>query len=353
VLVGASLSLSGRFRRQGEQARDGLQLWIEYTRDVGARPAPRLVILDDESRASVAQAHAQRLLTQHQVDVLVGPYSSGLVRAVAPIAEAAGKTLWNHGGTSDALLQAGARRVVSVASPASDYLRLLPAWGRRRVPMVDRVAILHAASGTFARQVARGAAEGARAAGCADLRVVPFESPLLDASALGREAARWDPDLVVSVGTFEDDLAAARARTTFPERTVLALVAAGLAAFGDELGALAEGIIGPSQWEPTSGDTPRLGPDSDSFIRAFEQAFHRSPEYPAAQAFAVGLILMECHRRCGASLDDAALLDAARALETTTFYGGFRLEAGTGRQVGHQIRLVRWQDGRKRVLALV
>ena len=221
MLVGTSLSLSGRFRRQGDQARDGLQLWVEYARDAGQRPVPRLIVLDDESRASVAQAHARRLLAEHQVDVLVGPYSSGLVRAVAPIADAAGKVLWNHGGTSDAILQAGARRVVSVASPASDYLRSLPAWGRRRVPVVNRVMVLHAASGTFASEVARGAAEGARAAGCVDVRVVPFESPLLDASALCRKAAMWDPDLVVSVGTFEDDLAVARERATLPERTVL------------------------------------------------------------------------------------------------------------------------------------
>ena len=240
--------------------------------------------------------------------------------------------------------------MVSVASPASDYLRSLPAWGRRRVPVVNRVTVLHAASGTFASEVARGAAEGARAAGCVDVRVVPFESPLLDARALCREAAMWDPDLVVSVGTFEDDLAVARERASLPERTVLALVAAGLAAFGDELGALAEGIIGPSQWEPAAGDTPLLGPDSDSFTGAFEEAFHRPPEYPAAQAFAIGLILMECRRRCGGSLDEAALLGAARALETTTFYGGFRLDPWTGGQVGHGIRLVRWQEGRKRVV---
>jgi len=50
MLVGASLSLSGRFRRQGEQARDGLQLWVEYARDAGQRPAPRLIILDGAER---------------------------------------------------------------------------------------------------------------------------------------------------------------------------------------------------------------------------------------------------------------------------------------------------------------
>jgi branched-chain amino acid transport system substrate-binding protein len=91
MLVGTSLSLSGRFRRQGEQALHGLQLWVEYARRAGPRPVPRLIVLDDQSRTSVAQAHARRLLAEDQVDELVGPYSSGLVRAVVPIADGAGR----------------------------------------------------------------------------------------------------------------------------------------------------------------------------------------------------------------------------------------------------------------------
>jgi branched-chain amino acid transport system substrate-binding protein len=349
VLVGASLSLSGRFRRQGEQARDGLRLWVDLARDAPDGPAPRLIVLDDRSRASLAQEHARRLLAEERVDVLVGPYSSGLVLAVAPVAAAAGATLWNHGGTSDLIFQQGWRHLVSVASPASDYLWALPGWIRRRAPQASRVSILHAGSGTFAGQVARGAAEGARAAGFAEIRVAAFESPLRDAGAVVRAAVETEPDLLVGVGAFQDDLAIARARAALPATTVLALVGAGLAAFGTEVGGLAEGIVGPSQWEPEEGETPRAGPDSRRFVDAFARAFRRLPEYPAAQAFAVGVILGECRRRAG-GLASAALLDAAWALETTTFYGGFRLDPSTGRQVGHRIRLVQWENGRKRVI---
>jgi branched-chain amino acid transport system substrate-binding protein len=350
MLVGASLSLSGRFQRQGVQARDGLRLWADYARVSGDGVAPRVLVLDDESRVSAAQDHVRRLLTEHRVDVLVGPYSSGLVRAVAPIAGAAGKALWNHGGMSDTILQGGGRHVVSVASPASKYLQGLPGLVRRRASRVDRVTILRAASGSFAGDVARGAVDGARESGFTDVRVVAFESPLRDADTILREAAGTSPDLVIGVGAFEDDLAVARKRAMLPARTVLALVGAGLAAFGDELGALAEGIVGPSQWEPTVGEVPGTGPDSRWFAGAFEGAFQRTPEYLAAQAFAIGLILTECRRRCGGSLEDGRLLEAAYALETTTFYGGFRLDPVTGRQVGHRVRLVEWRDGRKRVI---
>jgi branched-chain amino acid transport system substrate-binding protein len=348
--VGVSLSLSGQFQRQGEQAQDGLRLWVNYVRDAGEGPTPHLIVLDDRSRASVAREHVRRLLTEERIDVLVGPYSSGLVLAVAPLADAAGKVLWNHGGTSDAIFGKGGRHVVSVPSPASDYLRDLPRWIRRCAPWASRVAILHAASGTFAGQVARGAAEGARAAGFAEVRVGTFESPLHEARAVLREAAELEPDLLVSVGAFEDDLAIARQRAALPGTTSLSLVGAGLSAFGDEMGDLAEGIIGPSQWEPMAGEAPLTGPESTWFAGALEGAFQRTAEYPAAQAFAMGLILGECRRCCAGSLDDRVLLGAARALETTTFYGGFRLDPLTGRQVGHRIRLVQWRDGRKRVI---
>ena len=103
MLVGASLSLSGRFQGQGEEARDGLRLWVDRAQADASNAVPRLIILDDGSRADLAQGHVRRLLAEEGVDVLVGPYSSGLVLAVAPIAAAAGALLWNHGGASDAI----------------------------------------------------------------------------------------------------------------------------------------------------------------------------------------------------------------------------------------------------------
>ena len=68
------------------------------------------------------------------MDLLIGPYSSGLTLAVAPLAEAHGKILWNHGGASDAIFQGSWRHLVSVPSPASDYLKALPLLVRSQDP---------------------------------------------------------------------------------------------------------------------------------------------------------------------------------------------------------------------------
>jgi branched-chain amino acid transport system substrate-binding protein len=48
-------------------------------------------------------------------------------------------------------------------------------------------------------------------------------------------------------------------------------------------------------------------------------------------------------------LEDGALAEAARRLRCTTFFGRFEL-GENGRQVGHQVLVVQWQEGMKAVV---
>src|SRR5438132_12956555 len=102
ILIGLSISLTGRFSAQGRQALDGLRLWQSYvngqdritTRQAAAPQPVRLVFYDDKSRASLARANAHRLLRQDRVDALLGPYSSGLTMTVAEVAHDHGLVPW-------------------------------------------------------------------------------------------------------------------------------------------------------------------------------------------------------------------------------------------------------------------
>jgi hypothetical protein len=93
ILVGLSISLTGKFSVQGRQALDGLRLWQSYVngRDginlgqEGPRRV-RVVFYDDQSLASLARENALRLLRQDRVDALFGPYSSGLAMTGAEVA---------------------------------------------------------------------------------------------------------------------------------------------------------------------------------------------------------------------------------------------------------------------------
>jgi len=76
ILTGVSLSLSGEFRPQGEQALNGLRLWADYVRGEGGllygssgRYLPlRLVVSDDGSRTARAKDSVLHLLTRDRVD---------------------------------------------------------------------------------------------------------------------------------------------------------------------------------------------------------------------------------------------------------------------------------------------
>ena len=58
------------------------------------------------------------------------------------------------------------------------------------------------------------------------------------------------PEIVVLVGSFQDELGLMRTRHRWPTTVrAVAAVAAGLGDFSAELGHIADGVIGPSQWE--------------------------------------------------------------------------------------------------------
>lgn len=357
IVVGLSISLTGRFSFQGQQALDGIRLWESYIAaeggiTVGAegRRPVRLIYYDDESRVRRAQQNALRLLRKDRVEVLLGPYSSGLTMAVAQVAEENRKLLWNHGGSSDEIFNRGLHYLVTTASPASDYLRGLPHWLATRTLPIRRICVLHSSKGSFASQVVRGIVEDVRSIGLHSVELVPLKSPLRNVDVVVRELRSIGPEVLVLAGSFQDEVRIMQARHLWPDmlKEVVA-VAAGVQAFYQKLKQGAERVIGPSQWEPQVRFREIQGPNSNWFVRNFRQRFGQQPEYTAAGGFAIGLVLAECIRETG-SLEDERLRKVAAALDFTTFYGKFRIDPRTGRQIGHRILLTQWRRGRKVVL---
>jgi branched-chain amino acid transport system substrate-binding protein len=112
VAVGLSISLTGRFRPQGQQALQGIRLWQSYINAHGGiavrngeKRSVRLIWYDDRSQISFARKNVFQLLREDKIDILLGPYSSSLTMAVAEIAEEYKKVLWNYGGSSDECLR--------------------------------------------------------------------------------------------------------------------------------------------------------------------------------------------------------------------------------------------------------
>ncbi len=358
ILAGASLSLTGRFALQGQQAHCGLRLWEDWVNESGGLPAGAggsgqqviLRIYDDRSRITDAQEGVRRLLAEDRVDLLFGPYSSGLTLAAAAIAETHGKILWNHGGASDEIFTRGWRFLIGGAALASSYFSGLPRWLRRAEPDVARLTILRAAHGTFAAQVARGVAGTAEREGFPQVAIVPCELAAIGPSALPVRGSDEMPHAIVLAGGFQDEVRLIQGRESLPRGIRrIAAISGGLTVFGEMVGCRSEGVIGSSQWEPGLLTRVDVGPDEARVLSRFRQAFGQEPEYPALQAFALGVVAAECIRRTG-SLRDEVLRDVAAGLDVTTCFGRFRIHRDMGQQLGHQPVLVEWHGGRKRVV---
>jgi branched-chain amino acid transport system substrate-binding protein len=358
IIVGLTVSLSGKFSYQGLQALHGIGLWRDYANanggiEVGSRSRRpvRLIFYDDQSRVEGARQNSVRLLEDDHIDVLFGPYSSALTLAAAQVAEEHRKILWNPGGTSDAIFDHGWRYLVSIASPASDYLRDLPSWLAKTMPSLRRVCIVYSRKGTFASQVVRGMVEAAEVVGSHSVTTVPVDTPLGEDDALVRELCSISPDVLVFAQSFQDEIRLIKARHLWPGSVkAVAAVAAGLNAFYDIVGEAAEGVMAPSQWEHEDRFLVVQGPSSNWFISNFQDRYGSLPEYTAAGAFAAGLILTQCVLRPG-SLEDEELRQEVAGLDLNTFYGKFRIDARTGRQIGHRILLTQWRQGRKVVIS--
>jgi branched-chain amino acid transport system substrate-binding protein len=357
ITVGLSASLSGRFELQGRQALEGCLLWQSYVNGLGGialecgrtRPV-QLIWYDDSSQTGKVRNNVLRLIREDQVDVLVGPYSSSLTMAAAEMAEQDKKVLWNHGGSSDRISESGWRYLVNTSSPASDYLRALPQWLAQKNSGFHRIAILYSKQGSFAGEVARGVVESAARFG-QSVELIPIQPPIGDPGRIISALLDTKPEVVVLAASFADELAIMRTRQHWPASVDrVAAVAAGIRAFSRELGPTAEGVLGPSQWEPRVTFPEILGPSSDCFVNSFQKQFGVLPDYVAAGSFAAGVILAECIRRAGSTENDK-LRDAAGDLDCHTLHGRFRMDPETRKQVGHRVLLIRWQEGEKQILS--
>lgn len=316
--AGACLSLSGRFAPFGTQAADGLRLWARHG-------GTALTVLDDRSDT----AELTRALTSlaSEVDVLFGPYSTVLMRAAIPVAEQAGRLLFNHGGSGGALDRPG--QVVNVLTPARRYAE----------PFIAHLAgvgggplFTAAGRGAFARDVVGGAADAALSAGLGVEVFDPDRPP----------DGTWD---LLSAGVYEDDIATVRAARALanPPRHVCS-VAAGVASFADDVDD-PDGVFGIGQWSPGAVRDVDAGMREPEFLAAWQDRYGRVPDYPGVQAYAAGVIASAAVQTAG-SFGQEELWRAARALEVVTVFGRFRIDPDTGEQVGHAAALTQWRDGR-------
>ena len=94
IYLGAAVSETGRFSREGKDTRQGYLVWLDWVNNeyggikVGdERYKVEIVMYDDEGDPDTAARLVEKLINEDRVDFLLGPYSSFLTQSASAIAE--------------------------------------------------------------------------------------------------------------------------------------------------------------------------------------------------------------------------------------------------------------------------
>ncbi len=330
ITFGATISITGTLAEEGQYTRDGYLIAINTINRAGGikigGKAYHLVLryYDDESRPDLAVQLYKQLITEDKVNFLLGPYSSGLTEAVAPLAEKYRLPLVEGNGAAESIFHHGYRYIFGVQSPARDYLIGIIAVVLAKDPGAHTLAILGAEE-PFSQEVKAGAIEYAQSQGMRVVYQGNYPTNAQDLSAQLQVIKAAHPDLLLGAGHIQDTLLMAKqaqAICVSPKAMGFSVGPASLI-FRPYLQSKADYIFGASQWTSALkylGTDPWKTPQA--YTAAFRLQFPRYNEIPyqAAESSASVVAYQSALEHAG-SLDPAVVRAALAHLNMMTFYG--------------------------------
>jgi branched-chain amino acid transport system substrate-binding protein len=364
ITLGHPACLSGKYAKAGGQATGGIEAAVNWVNTVhggvhiGGKKVPLVYKkYDVESKKEAVTSLLERLITVDKVDFTIAPYSSGLTLAGAPIAEKYGMIYMDHGGASDKIFKQGFKYVVQTIGPGSHYHQGTLDLLQKTAPKAKRVALAYEDS-EFARTVMEGAEAHAKKLKYEVVFKRTYPKGVNDLTPLLSALKASKPDIVLGGGHFVDGQLFNRqmADLDIDSKALSLIAAATLPAFYKALTDLAEGVMGPSHWEygVTFSEAAAkkeglswIGPSQDEFVTLFKKAVGKDiiPDYHGAEAGAAVLALVKGIEAANSTNSDKvrAALDK---LKFMSYYGTWDVDK-TGRQVGHSMVDVQWQNGKR------
>ena len=183
------------------------------------------------------------------------------------------------------------------------------------------------------------------------LAVETYPIDVADVSGIMAKFKELEPDVFFGGGHFNDALLFVRAakELDFNPKAMVITVGPSNPTFVEEVGADAEYIIGPTQWERTMAYADEHFGTAEEYAQRYEAMWGESPTYQAAESTATALALQLAIEVAG-STETAAVRDALQALNANTFYGPIDFDE-TGKNAGKPMGAIQIQDGEIVVVA--
>ena len=356
ITLGMTVSKTGPLNVDSVSQLRGAELWRDQVNAHGGIKAGnkhykvRFVEYDDQSQGGRVQQLYTRLILQDHSDFLLSPYSSGLTATAAVISEQYGKIMMDGGGAEGKIFKLGNKYLFQVLSAADQYLSGPIAELKEHDPHA-KVAFVYS-DDPFSKAVVAAARRQAEEAGFTVAMDESYPPSTTDFTAVINKIISSGADAFLGGGHYADG--ATLARQLHDQKADLKWVTILVAPDSEKfksLGAGADGITVPSQWEPQVKYKPDFGPSIAQFTREFRAKFKQGdPDYHAATGYAEGLLLQHAIEQAG-SIERDKVAAKLNAMDVTTFFGRDKFATGAGDhglQIAHDMVLAQWQmkDGK-------
>jgi branched-chain amino acid transport system substrate-binding protein len=325
IVMGGTLSISGRYAEPAGRYLNAYKLYVDELNQRGGLLGHKveLRILDDKSDTRTAIELYERLITQDEVDIIAGPYSSAITDAVANVMERYQRPFIAAGAASKVIYQRGRKHVFSDAiTIAQDYqndaLEIAKEIGVKRIAVIGEGSL-------FPRQSTEGALEWAKKLGLEVVFLQSYSKDEKNFTALLKKIDASGAEAIFSNSYYADAVAQLRQmrELNINVKMFSATIGPALPEFTEELGGTAEYVLGFSQWEPN----PVLGhPGMKEFIENYQKRYGSKPNYHAAWGYAAMQILEAAVKNAG-SFDPQKLRDALASVSVETVMGHWKADA--------------------------
>lgn len=344
ISVGVTVSLTGKYAKFGKEELNGIQMWVEDLNSRGALLGRkvRVVHYDDKSDRKESARLYERLITKDRVDLLLGPYSSGLTLAASDVAEKHQFPMLTTGAASSKIWARGYKNIFGLETPAIHYMDLVVELLHKGG--VDRIGLFYAGT-DFPREVAEGVRTQAAKYGLTIVFDEEYNKDSTTFSDLVGRMARTQPEVVIGGTYLKDSVAFVRAakKSSLSPKAYVFTVGPAVREFGDKLGTDAEGMMGVVQWIRSA----RI-PKAQDFSYRYKEKYGYNAGQHAVYGYGAGQTLEAAVRLAG-SLDKDKLREQLRTLKFRSLFGHYRVDEN-GMQVAKKSLVLQWQDDRRRLV---
>ncbi len=330
IVIGYSISLTGKFSTEGSDVHRAYELWAEQVnkqggiavKDSGGKLPVKLVHYDDSSDTNNAIRNYERLITKDQVDLLFSPWGSGHNFAITALTEKSKYPILLTAAGSDRIFQRGFKYIFQTTQLASNLYDANVNFLSSEKGSIKTVAIayenflftqsLHDALLTKLKQ------EG--------IQVVADEQYPLggqDFTSMLTKIKAAKPDAFLLINIMPSSVYVTRQMVEVGFRPKVYSVNIGpmfAAEFIDKLGAVTEGIIENGFWHP---DLPYEG--AKQFNDAYVAKYKKNPSTDAAYAYIGNQILQQAVEQAG-TLDKERVTQTLRSGKFSTILGPYEYD---------------------------